>query len=450
MLLHPPGGRTEHTATRPAKAPARRLRAHLRSPVVQAALAGMAGMLLIGLGSLFASQQAGRAEAMNDARTRTELLARAVLEPNLTDDLLAGDPAAIARLDDIVGQRVLDGSTIRVKLWDATGRVVYADDHRLIGERYELDDDKIDAMRDNVVISEVSDLDGRENRFETVGQALEVYLPITGPSGERLLFESYYSMDAVAASSARIRSQFAPIVVAALIVMQLMNLALAWGLNRRLRRGQAVRETLLRQAIESSLLERRRIAARLHDGVVQDLSDTTMAITAAAKHAAGTSPEVARDLAAASTGARRSLQSLRSLLVDIYPPDLAAQGLEAALVDLLAPAASMGVETELVVSGHVDRSPETTALVYRVVQEAVRNVFTHARARSMKVHVVADAGSTTATVVDDGCGLRPAHSSRDGHLGLRLLADLVDGAGAHLLVESTPGAGTSIRLEVPA
>lgn len=422
----------------------------LRNPLIQIAIAGVVGMVVIGVGSLIASQRAGEAEAMSDVRSRTESLARTVLEPNLSTALLSGDSAAIDQLDVIVDARVLDGSTLRVKLWDATGRVVYSDEHRLIGERYELDDDKVASLRSGQVVSEVSSLDGQENRFETAGQALEVYLPVVGPGGELLLFESYYSMSAVDASSSRIRAEFAPIIIGSLLVMQAMHFGLAWGLNRRLRRGQVERERLLQRAVESSMLERRRIAADLHDGVVQDLAGTSFAIAAAAETASDTSPELAKDLRSASVGTRRSLQSLRSLLVDIYPANLKSQGLEAALVDLLAPAASMGIQTDLTVTGDVDRSLDTTALVYRVVQEAVRNVFRHAEACTVDVSVSANHESTVATVVDDGRGFRTSNGSPDGHLGLRLLTDLVDDAGARLLVESSPGAGTSIRLEIPA
>jgi len=422
----------------------------LRNPFVQVAIAGVVGMVVIGVGSLIASQRAGEAEAMNDVRSRTESLARTVLEPNLSVALLNGETAAIEQLDVIVARRVLDGSTLRVKLWDATGLVVYSDEHRLIGERYELDGDKVASLWSGDVVSEVSSLDGPENRFETAGQALEVYLPVEGPSGEPLLFESYYSMAAVEASSSRIRSEFAPIVVGALLVMQAMHFGLAWGLNRRLRRGQVERERLLQRAIESSLLERRRIAADLHDGVVQDLAGTSFAIAAAAETASHTSPELAKDLRSASVGTRRSLQSLRSLLVDIYPANLKLQGLEAALIDLLAPAASMGIHTDLTVTGEVDRSLDTTALVYRVVQEAVRNVFRHAEADTITVEVTAEDQATIATVTDDGRGFHAANGSPKGHLGLRLLTDLVDDAGARLLVESAPGAGTSIHLEVSA
>jgi two-component system, NarL family, sensor kinase len=422
----------------------------LRSPFVQVAVAGAIGMVFVGVGSLVASQRAGEAEAMNDVRSRTETLARTVLEPNLTVALVNGEPAAIDRLDTIVSQRVLDESTLRVKLWDDAGTVVYSDEHRLIGERYELDDDKVFSLRTGEVVSEISSLDGEENRFETEEQALEVYLPIVGPNGEQLLFESYYSMTAVDASSARIRSAFAPIAIGALAILQFMHFVLAWGLNRRLRRGQIERERLLHRAIESSLLERRRIAGDLHDGVVQDLAGTAFAIAAAAETASRTSPELAGDLRSASVGTRRSLQSLRSLLVDIYPPNLKSQGLEAALIDLLAPANSMGIHTDLSVGGDVDHSLETSALVFRVVQESVRNVFRHAEASTLAVAISSDDHGTNVRISDNGRGFVTGMHRPDGHLGLRLLTDLVDDAGARLVIDSSPGSGTTICLEVPA
>ena len=421
----------------------------LRNPLVQLSVAGLLGTVAIGVGSFVASQRAGAGEAMNDVRTHTELIARTVLESNLSPELIAGDPAAIDRFDAVVRREVLDGSTLRVKLWDADGRIVYSDELRLIGESYDLEGDKEESLRSGEVVSEISTLEGPENRFETeLNELLEVYLPIDGPDGEPLLYESYYSMTAVQDATSRIRRQFAPVVVAPLLITQSMNFLLAWQLNRRLRRARDDREQLLRRAIESSDLERRRIARDLHDGVVQDLAGTLFTIAAAAETASHVSPQLAADLRSASVGARRSLQSLRSLLVDIYPANLRSQGLEAALVDLLAPASTLGIRTDLTIAGAVDRSVETSALVYRVVQEAVRNVIRHAAAETMHVGVTAGDRSMVAVVTDDGKGFDPSKAGPEGHLGLRLLTDLADDTGANLDISSQPGRGTSVRLEV--
>ncbi|MFT7601241.1 MAG: two-component system NarL family sensor kinase [Acidimicrobiales bacterium] len=422
----------------------------LRGAFVQFAIAGAIGTLAISVGGLVASRRAGEAEAMAEVRAQTATIARVVLEPNLSPELLAGDPAALARFDAIVTERVLDGSTVRVKLWDADGRIVYSDEPRLIGEQYELDDEQIESLSSGSVVSEISSLDGPENRFEVdESQMLEVYLPVVAPDGRPLLYESYFSMSTVGASSGRIRAEFVPILVGALLLVHAMNLTLAWLLNLRLGRNQRARERLLNNAIEASDIERRRIAADIHGGVVQDLAGTSSVITAAAESAAAISPDLARDLRSASVSTRRSLQSLRSLLVDMYPPNLRTQGLRAALVDLLVPGSNLGIDCKLSTSGDVDDRFETTALIYRVVQEAVRNVFRHADATSLEVSVIATGSSTIATVTDNGKGFQYAGVSTNSYFGLRLITDLATEAGAAMKVASTPGSGTTIEIEVP-
>lgn len=420
------------------------------SPFRLFALAGLIGMVAIGGGSLFASQQAGEAEAMSDVRTLTQVVAKTVVEPNLTAALVAGDQDAIDGLDRIITSRVLDATTVRVKLWDAEGRIVYSDDERLIGERHELGEDKTESLSSGQVVSEISSLDGPENRFEAnQGQLLEVYLPVMGPGGEPLLYESYFAISEVTDSASRIRAEFVPIIVAALALMEALHLGLAWGLSRRLQRNLKDRERLLQRAIDASDLERRRIAADLHDGVVQDLVGTSFAVTAAAESSNHHAPELAADLRTASVGTRRSLQSLRSLLVDIYPPNLDEQGLESALVDLLAPASNLGIETDLTMTNVEPHSSESTALVYRVVQEAVRNVFRHAKATSLSICIEQRPDTTLATIADNGAGFSTDNAPTNGHFGLRLLGDLTADAGAEFVVESTPGSGTTLRLEVP-
>jgi two-component system NarL family sensor kinase len=160
-------------------------------------------------------------------------------------------------------------------------------------------------------------------------------------------------------------------------------------------------------------------------------------------------------LRTAAAGTRRSLQGLRSLLVDIYPANLKTQGLDDAIADLLAPATSLGITTECAVRSDIEASIESTALIYRVVRESVRNVLRHADASSLSVTVDGDAEWLLASVVDDGHGFDSpgagydGSSNGNGHLGLRLISDLAADAGAKLSVESTVGMGTTVLLEVP-
>jgi signal transduction histidine kinase len=329
---------------------------------------------------------------------------------------------------------------------------VYSDEPLLVGTQYELGEDEVAALDEGVIEAEVSDLSKPENRFErSEGKLLEVYLPIRVPDGERLLFEAYYRYDAVSASGNHIWRSFAPVSIGGLVALELVQIPIAWSLARRLRARQQDRERLLRQAVESSLAERRRIACDLHDGVVQDLAGVAYGLAGSARaESSGTTADLLEQSAAK---VRDSIKSLRTLLVDIYPPKLAEAGLPAALTDLVAAASARGLRTAVDVDRLAPGVPDATAaLVYRAAQEALRNVVTHAGAGTVSVTAATEDGRVVLDVVDDGTGFDVAAAEAragEGHLGLRGLADLASAAGGRLDVESSAGAGTRLRLEVP-
>ena len=91
--------------------------------------------------------------------------------------------------------------------------------------------------------------------------------------------------------------------------------------------------------------------------------------------------------------------------------------------------------------------PELETLFYRCAQEALRNVVRHAEATHVDLRVQTDAGVARLIVEDDGRGF--AQEVGEGHLGLRLLADLAHEAGGELKVESEPGGGTRVCIEAP-
>jgi signal transduction histidine kinase len=144
--------------------------------------------------------------------------------------------------------------------------------------------------------------------------------------------------------------------------------------------------------------------------------------------------------------------ALRSLLVEIYPPQLDGVGLGAALQDLVAPVGQAGVEVQLTVDGSDQLSDEATALIWRTAQECVRNAQRHAFAETLEVTVTTTGDPPVAvlTVTDDGSGFDPSAATAADSFGLRGLRELAAEAGGMLSVESSPGAGTSVTLEVPA
>ena len=422
-------------------------------PIVQFFLVGLVAVAVVGVATAVAARRVGQREAIVDARTTTLVKAQTVVEPIVTDGLLTAQPAAVRRVDAVVRHGVLDRSLVRVKIWNRGGKIVYSDEPRLDGTTYQLGKDELTALDKGVIEAEVSDLHKPENRFERhFHKMLEVYLPIRTPSGERLLFEAYYRYDAVSASGTRIWKSFAPVSIGALVALELIQIPIAWSLARRLRERQRERERLLQQALDASDTERRRIAGDLHDGVVQDLAGVAFSLAGASRQQeapAGTAALLDRSAAQV----RDSIKSLRSLLVDIYPPSLADAGLGSALTDLLAGVESRGVTTALDTDALEEPVGEDVArVVWRAAQETVRNVVSHSRATSLRVRAATTDRAVELDVVDDGVGfdVDDLHARvAEGHVGLRTLRDLVAHSGGEVRVDSSPGAGTAVHVEVP-
>ena len=423
----------------------------MRHPVAQFAVAGLAVLAVFGAAALLALRGLGNAEALRDARQFATLAGQGIVEPTVAPGLLRGEPEAIAAVDRIVQERVLGERVVRVKLWARDGRIVYSDEPRLIGARFPLEAEKLDVLRSGATNASLTDVSGPENRYERgQGDLYEVYLPIRAPDGTPLLFETYQRRSAVASTGRRIWMPFAALMLGSLVLLWLVQVPLAWRLDRRLRRSQAEREALLVRAVEASDDERRRIAADLHDGPVQHLAGISYTLSAAAQTEG--SAAARETLRQAAAGTRDSMRRLRSLLVEIHPPNLRASGLEAALADLLAPLEARGAETSLSVDPELGLDEDAERTVYRAAAEALRNVERHADANRVTVAVEERDDGVRLMVTDDGVGFGPGDRERrreEGHVGLSLLEELAERAGGRLAVRSAPGDGTTFELELP-
>jgi signal transduction histidine kinase len=424
----------------------------LAAQVGQFALAGLIALVIVGLTTALASRRVGEREAVSDARTTTVSKAKGLVEPAITDPLLDGNDAARRRLDRVVQNDVLDRNLLRVKLWTRDGRIIYSDETRLVGQTYGLDEDKRSAIATGQIVAEVSALDSPENRYERAlgRKLLEVYLPVHTPNGTPLLFEGYYTYASVSASGSRLWRSFAPITLGALVALELVQIPLAYSLARRLRLRQLEREALLQRAIDASEVERRQIASDLHDGVVQDLAGVAYGLSAAARDGRTADPE---QLEHSAETVRESVRALRSLIVDLYPPNLREEGLESALRDLTDRARERGVPTSLEVGDPVRVVPDSVAgLLYRSAQEGLRNVVDHSQATTARLAVSLDDHTAVLELADDGRGFDEellAARVEEGHVGLKALRGLLTDAGGSLEVESSPGEGTVMRVRVP-
>lgn len=394
-------------------------------------------------------------EALHDARSLTVALGQAAIRPDLTPAVLEGDPAALRRLDADMRLRVLHGPIVRIKVWRPDGRVVYSDLPQLVGRRFPPSEDLRVALQHNAVRAEVTDLSAPENRFERGrGRLVEVYQPLTTDDGRRVVVEAYHRASAISAGSRRILRVFLPIVIALLLALALAQLPLAWFLARRVRAEEQEREALGRRADAALDAERRRIAAELHDGVVQDLAGVAYDLQAVSARM----PDAGADDAGSAMrrGAavcRESIRALRTLLVDLYPSQPRARALEHALEELAEPLRARGVTVAVDLEvDPADLEGDTAELVYRAAQEALRNVDRHAAARSVQVTLQPDGHDVRLVVRDDGRGmsaaaLRTRHE--EGHMGLALLAGSVSARGGTLTIESEPRSGTRVVVVLP-
>lgn len=421
----------------------------------QLTAAALVVLVVVAVIGAFASRNVAEREAMNDAAQMTDLLAQSVVQPSLTDDMLTGSPEALAAFDDVVRTRVLGPTVVRVKLWLPDGTVLYSDEPRVVGQRFDLGEEEREVLSSPTTHAEVSDLSRPENRFESQdSKLLEVYRPVWTPSGQELLFETYLPYDRVAARTSELWRGFAGITLTSLLFLLVLMLPILWRLLDRTVAEQTRRVALLEHAVDASAAERRRIAATLHDGVVQELAAASFTVGGAAARAeADGDRSLALRLQEAATAVRSTIGGLRSLLVDIYPPSLASSGLVAVLTDLAATARTRDIAVTLQVpdDGRTGLDEAGERLVYRVAQESLRNATKHSAAREIVLALTVEPKVVRLTVADDGIGFDAAAvlaEPPEGHLGLQVMRDLAATEGALLEVSSAPGEGTTWRLTV--
>jgi signal transduction histidine kinase/HAMP domain-containing protein len=187
---------------------------------------------------------------------------------------------------------------------------------------------------------------------------------------------------------------------------------------------------------------RRRLERDLHDGAQQRLVSLALRLRSAAAAIPPELREVHLELAGVGAELDETLSDLRELSSGIHPAILSEGGLGPAL-RTLARRSPVPVQLQVGMEGRLPARVEVTA--YYVAAEALTNVAKHANASTVEVDVDADDGLVRLAVRDDGVGgADPARGS-----GLTGLKDRVEATGGTLRVESRPGQGTSLLVELP-
>lgn len=419
--------------------------------VTASAVAVIVGVAFFGV---IAARNFAEDEAILDAAKTADIVAEAVVQPVLRDDILTGAPDAVTALDKVAAQLMVAQAVVRVKIWDEQGRIVYSDQPALIGQVFTLESDRLDVLVHPQTRSAVSDLQEPENIYERGnGKLLEVYRGVRTAGGHHLLLEIYFRYSNVLARMGELWRAFAGLTLGSIALLVVLLSPVVWRLLRRLKKFQIQREGLLQHAVDASTEERRRIAGTLHDGVVQDLVATSLAVSGSAHRAAAAGQAgLAADLRATAGTVRASIAALRSLLVGIYPLNLARAGLVSALEDLAVGLRSRGTRVEIDLADAVPLNPADERLIFRIAQECFTNAARHAKATRLDVTLTADDGDVVLDIRDDGTGFDPAAvfaHRPTGHFGVHILGDVAGAAGAELQLATAPGAGTHWRLRIP-
>jgi PAS domain S-box-containing protein len=212
---------------------------------------------------------------------------------------------------------------------------------------------------------------------------------------------------------------------------------------------EAVMHDLSRRLIRAHEAERARLARELHDDVTQRLARLAIDAGRAERGADEVSP--AETMRSLREGLVRLSEDIHALSYRLHPSVLEDLGLAEALK-----AECERFSRQESLPAHVtlsevpdDVPPETALCLFRVVQEALRNVARHAQARRVEVTVRALDGGLQLAVLDDGIGFDPALQRSHPSLGLASMRERVLLLGGELDIESAAGHGTTILVSVP-
>ena len=208
---------------------------------------------------------------------------------------------------------------------------------------------------------------------------------------------------------------------------------------------------LARRLISAREDERTRIARDLHDDIGQRVASVSIALSRIQRQIPDGSNPARQSLADLERQSMQLSADLRHLSHELHPGAIEHLGLLEALRERCDDfSQESGVTVRLEISeAWRDVSDALALCLYRIVQEALRNVATHARARNVTVTLDQLDGHLMMQVTDDGCGFDPTAPSRRSGLGLVSLGERVRMLGGALDVTAAPGAGTRVAVRLP-
>jgi signal transduction histidine kinase len=422
-------------------------RSAYRTAVRRFVIAALLAMGVLALGTVAASRHVAKREALRDAQVTASKVAQDVAAKHVGRVRREGDAASVERLGRAMHAQMREHSLRHVQVWDESGTVLWADRPSLTGKKYALPGPVQRLFGTTDVVTDLTEGDREAPDGESTEKGLvEVYVGAKDASDKPFVFESYTSPDALRSNTGIIFWEFVWVGLGSLVLLAGATIPMAVSVARRVDAAQQHRSEILRQALRSSRHDRRRLAQDVHDGVIQDLSAVGYALpTILDRLPDDPESERARRLGEQINGLLvDGVNSLRELATDLLPPDIEGLDLEVTLQELAARAQASGIDVTVRVDEDVDAEPDILSMVHRCVREALQNVVKHSGATRAWVTVSQDGDLVRVRVVDDGRGLDEARYDEPGHLGLRLLGDMLRELEGGLVLHARAEGGTEL------
>lgn len=221
---------------------------------------------------------------------------------------------------------------------------------------------------------------------------------------------------------------------------------LAGSLLREHVRARNAQAELGQRLVAAHSEERRQIGRQLHDGVLQDIQYWRLQSDRSMDGLDGNA--AAERLDRVSSGLLHTARDLRRVAEDLQPLTTREVGIAEALEALgrrLSERHGVAVRTSVQLRDDVPEAVRET--LYRIAQESGGNACRHSGAPEVSIAVTDDGRTVRLEVLDAGCGFDPAKVP-EGHLGVRFLRDHAEWIGGRLTVDSSPGTGTRVRMEI--
>jgi len=351
-------------------------------------------------------------------------------------------PADLSEFADAARLRLLGGDTVRVKLWDSTGRILWSDEERLIDRVFGPIGDVQSAFGGEVSIEE-TDLTEPENLYEhEFGPLIEFYLPVQDADGRTAaVFEVYQRSEPFNETLAGVRGSTWIRIGTGLSVLLLFMGALTTVILRGVDRRRRQSERLLRRSLEVRETERVRLATALHDDVGQPLYRLLYGLEALKE--SQLDPDATIEVARLSALVREVDDTLRDEMRRLQTSPVDQQGFRTSLRAL-----AVDEDSSPLVSVELDLDRELDSVVeealYRAAREAVANARKHAGAERIQVRLNDLNDLAVLRVIDDGAW----QQGPDG-LGIATVRAMLEAIGGDLEIQSKDGAGTTVVARVP-